>query len=448
MNPDLSKYLFYYPTTVAKGEFIWRHLSNYRRFQNFSPDRIAQYQVENFRRLLKHAYANSPFYKNSFDQAGIKPEDFNSLEDAKHFPCITKDDLASHKSQIVTTQNQFFVSTKTTGGSTGQVVTLDKNADALARERAATWRAYEWAGVSIGDPQARFWGTPLHQSQRLKYKLIDLIANRMRLSAFEINDERLEVYFRKLISFKPAYLYGYVSIIEAFAEFVRKMNYELPDSILSVITTSEVLTEYSRENIESAFNRVVFNEYGCGEVGSIAHDCEYHNMHVMEDNLILEIETDDESDAGEIIVTDLFNYTTPLIRYRIGDYGSFSSESCPCGRGLKTIANIHGRAYDMIYTREGNSYHPELVMYIFEDIKEKTGGIAQFQVIQETVELMIIKIVKSTGYTADLERYIEQELQARLSPFIVAQFEYVDSISRENSGKLRLIKSNLKQQAS
>src|SRR5690625_6843503 len=74
-------------------------------------------------------------------------------------PFLQKADLIKHIDEIVTYKSKL-ASAKTTGGSTGEPVKLYKNPDALARERAATWRSYGWAGITNGDRQARFWGVP------------------------------------------------------------------------------------------------------------------------------------------------------------------------------------------------------------------------------------------------------------------------------------------------
>jgi len=444
MHPLLSKYLFYYPVTLLKGEFVGMYLSQYHHFQKLPKGDIENYQLEKLQKLLQHVYAKSAYYKEVFDEHGVRPLDVQKLEDLAKLPFLTKSDLVTRFSDIVSSQQSFLTSQKTTGGSTGQAVTLLKNSNALARERAATWRAYAWAGVQIGDPQARFWGTPLHMSQRLKYKIIDFIANRKRFSAFNINEKSLEGFYEQLVAFKPAYLYGYVSVIEIFAKFIKKKKYKLPSSIKCVITTSEVLSDGVREEIRSSLGIDVFNEYGCGEVGSIAHECEHGGMHVMEDNLILEIVSDgDDSSAGEIVVTDLFNYATPLIRYKLGDYASVSNKHCPCGRTLKVIGNIHGRAYDCVRTEDDRVFHPEVMMYIFEDIKSTVGGIRQFQVIQETLSGLCIKIIKENDYSDETELYIKKVIASKLHENMSVRFEYVDEIQRENSGKLRLVKSNL-----
>ena len=182
-------------------------------------------------------------------------------------------------------------------------------------------------------------------------------------------------------------------------------------------------------------------------MGSIAHECEHGGMHIMEDNLIVEIDNGDSAtQGGEIIVTDLYNYATPLIRYRLGDFAAISNQFCACGRTLKLLSGIHGRAYDCILTEEGKLFHPEMVMYIFEDIKDSRSGIAQFQVIQETPTHLHVKIVKAQNYDQSTESYISEEFKKRMSPSLLTTFEYVDTITRENSGKLRLVISNVNRQ--
>lgn len=444
MKSYLSKYLLYYPTTMLKGEQVFKYLKEYRQFQYYSAESICSYQLKALKSLIKYASARSPYYNKKFGEAGLFASDISTIDDIKKFPQLTKELLVKHREEIQTTRNNPFITRKTTGGSTGQAVTLLKNPDALARERAATARAYEWAGVEIGDPQARFWGVPLEHSVKLKARIIDFIANRRRYSAFAVNPAVLQQYYEDILSFRPKYLYGYASSIMEFSIFLTDSGYRLPGSVKSVITTSEVLTDETRDKIQSATNARVFNEYGCGEVGSIAHECEEGSMHVMEDNMIVEIEGATGNNVeGEIILTDLFNYATPLIRYRVGDYASLGNSGCACGRSLKTFRNVHGRAYDCLKSPDGKIFHPELIMYIFEDIKNKTGDIRQFQVIQDKQDHLLIRLVPENSIQSLTRNIIIQYIHEKLHPSIQITFECVDHIEREGSGKMRLVKSCL-----
>jgi len=445
MNSLISKYLFYYPVTILRGELVFKYLMQYKRMQWRDAKVIEAYQLSSLIKLLNYAVNYSPYYKQLLVDNGVSLSSIKSLIDLEKIPATTKVDIVNYYTNIRSSRKYYFSSSKTTGGSTGQAVTIDKNADALARERAATWRAYEWAGVGIGDVQARFWGVPLSKKSRILSKLVDFISNRARLSAFQINDNSLNKYYKKLLELRPAYLYGYVSMITAFADYLKKNNLNGLPKLRSVISTSEVLDEYSRNTIEGVFGVKVFNEYGCGEVGTIAHECEYGNMHIMAENLIVEIDVSNSPDgeSGEIIVTDLHNYAMPLIRYRLGDYATLSKEPCECGRGLPILKCVHGREYDMVIDPDGNRFHPEVLMYVFEELKSKAANIRQFQVIQKKENYFLINIVPDANYNKETEVDILNRIRDKIHPEISAQFCYVDSIMREKSGKLRVIKSEL-----
>lgn len=447
MNKLWSSTLFYYPATLLRGENVLAHLPHYRRFQWVPPEELERYQLAQLRRVLDFAYRNTTYYRELFEREKISPRDVRDMADLKRLPPLTKSDMSLNASKL--RSGKTVVSKKTTGGSTGQAVTVLKNPDALARERAATWRGYEWAGVGVGDRQGRLWGVPIVPKSRFSSYLVDLIANRKRFSAFNVTEERLAGYYEALVKFRPAYLYGYVSMIAELAAYVRKTARPRFLGLRAVITTSEVLTPESRALIEGAFDCRVFNEYGCGEVGSIAHECDHGNMHVMSDNLIVELDTTEQwqEGVGEILVTDLHNYAMPLIRYKVGDLGTLCNEPCPCGRSLHRIEKVHGRAYDFIVDSKGAKHHPELILYIFEEIKQRGGGIAQFQAVQTDYDRLDITIVPSASYSKDAETHITTKIRANINPAINVHFRYASRIDREPSGKLRVVKSLLMQNA-
>jgi phenylacetate-CoA ligase len=439
MNKILSKYLFYFPTTLIRGELVGFFLPKYRRFQYLPPEDIRLYQRKRLYLLLDHATDNTKYY------AQYRPDMPKFGRDGNEFfqwflniPTLQKVDLISSHEEIKA-RRQFFSSKKTTGGSTGEPVKVLKNPEALARERAATWRSYEWAGVSIGDKQARFWGVPHSQEDKFKARLIDFVSNRQRISAFDLSERSLNNYYQQLLKYKPIYLYGYVSVIEIFSRYIADNCLSPLPSLRSIITTSEVLSPNSRKVIETNFGVKVFNEYGCGEVGSIAHECEYGNMHIMADNLFVEI--NDNSGTGEIVVTDLFNFSMPLIRYNLGDYATIDKSSCQCGRNLPIIKGIHGRAYDVIKTSNNKILHPEAVMYIFETIQDKYNAFKHFQVIQDTATNFTINIVPTSQWSNEIEHLITLELRVHIADDIRTKFNLLDAIEREKSGKMRVVKS-------
>jgi len=295
------------------------------------------------------------------------------------------------------------------------------------------------------DRQARFWGIPHHKAARRMVRLTDLIVNRMRFSAFSYDETIMEDYYNKINCFQPEYLYGYVSMLEAFGKYLLKNNLKMKFQPISVIATSEVLTEPHRRLFENAFHCKVFNEYGCGEVGTIAHECERGAMHISAENLIVEILRDGkpvpEGQTGDIVVTELNNAAMPLIRYNLKDTGCLNPDFCSCGRGLPILGKVMGRAYDTICNKEGKAFHGEYFMYIFEELQNMGIRVAAFQVIQKDYENFVIKAVADEKLRNAMEDYIAVRVRNSYGSYAEFKFEYVSEVRREHSGKIRLIKS-------
>lgn len=450
MNPLLNKLFLYYPATAFTGEFHFLYQGLYRSQQYQSTDSLFRYQLRQFTALLGHAVHHKPYYRRMLPaDAHLDCRQIHALEDFQRFyntlPVLTKQDLIGHHQEL---SGKVHLSSriKTTGGSTGEPVKLYKNASALARERVATALSYEWAGIQVGAKQARFWGIPHSNRAKFMAGITDLVANRYRLSAFDMTDADMAGYYRHLLVVKPAYLYGYVSAIRLFANYIKHTNLAPLPSLKAVITTSEVLSELDRHDIEQGFAVKVFNEYGCGEVGSIAHECEQGALHVMASNLLVQVERDGityNHGTGEIVLTDLHNYATPLIRYKLGDYATLAPGGCSCGRGLPVLSRVHGRAYDIIHTPEGRSIHPEAIIYIFEKMQEQRAVFKQFQVLQDRLDHLTIRIIPTANFNNTIGRDIQVAVRTKISAAMQISLELVNTIEREKSGKLRVVKSQL-----
>ncbi len=284
---------------------------------------------------------------------------------------------------------------------------------------------------------------PLQGSARGQARLTDLICHRYRCSAFAFDEADLARYLRKLNRFRPTWFYGYVSMLSEFADYALQHPERWRLDLDCVVTTSEVLTEPVRQKLARAFRTRVFNEYGCGELGTIAHECEAGSLHLSDENMLVEIldgeRVCDPGESGEIVVTELNNYAMPLIRYRTGDFGALGTGTCKCGRTLAVLEGLHGRAYDMVRTRRGQLFHGEFMIYIFEDIKRRQQGIKQFQVVQQDLDRFLVRIVPEQGYGPQIEREITEQIRGHVDPEATVTFELATAIERASSGKMRVI---------
>jgi phenylacetate-CoA ligase len=191
--------------------------------------------------------------------------------------------------------------------------------------------------------------------------------------------------------------------------------------------------------IEEVLGCKVTNRYGCEEVSLIACECERHQgLHVNADGVYVEILRDGRparpGEAGSVIVTDLTNRAMPLLRYQVGDVAVMSERTCPCGRGLSLLERVEGREADYVVTAAG-----ELIsgISLTENFALEVPGIAQLQIIQETVRHFLFRVVRGPEFGPDSLQRIKSLVVQRFGTGVTFQCEYVERIPQEPSGKYR-----------
>jgi len=434
MNEWFARAVVYNLLQFLRGEKISNYLQEISHIPSLPYDEIKKIQIAKLRNTLHIAYNNIPFYHRLFDEAGIEPDKLQLVEDFKSIPTLSKDMLRSHyDTEFINRNIKRRVSKETTSGSSGNPLTVVKHRDKSAKLRAVMYRCYKQYGIEIGSRQGRFWGLPLAQKNILKEKFKDLIGNRIRLSAFDIHEKSLIDFTERLKKFKPRYFYGYPSVLHKYATWVLEKGYELSELKLSVIiTTGEILYNFQRKAIESAFGCKVANEYGSTEFGVIAFECEKGKLHINSDHVY--VETDEKN---ELVITELNNIYNPLIRYKIGDRGIVSNQRCDCGINFPVISSLAGRDSTFIVTPDGRYVNDAILEYTF------ASGIKQFQAVQNSINELDIKIVKKPILTERKMQEYKQILRKHLGTSIKIKYEFVPYIKRDKSGKLRYFISNI-----
>lgn len=440
MKPWLAANLMFYPATRVAGERVRAHLREYCAHDKLTRETLFRIQQQALARVVDFACEQTTHYRSWNDTRSGPSSVYPTLDGV---PLLEKSLIRDHPGVLASQGGQRFVEHKTTSGSTGHPVTVAKDRDALARERAATWRAYGWAGLAVAAPQALLWGVPHTARGRLRARVIDILANRRRLPFFGIDEASLQRHLEEVQRFRPHFLYGYVSAVAEFVRFLTDRGERLPDSLRCIITTSELLDPATRALIEEGTGLRVFNEYGCGEVGSIAHECEAGALHIMSDNLVLECLPGDgvlPEGLGELVVTDLYNRAMPLLRYRLGDLGQISHRECACGRPYPILERIVGRAYDTIVTRSGKSYHPEAILYVFEDLRRMQTALPRYQAIQYRAGELEIRFETPEPLSEHLKAFTTQAFRRSFGDDLSVEVYTTREIQREPSGKLRIVK--------
>ena len=197
--------------------------------------------------------------------------------------------------------------------------------------------------------------------------------------------------------------------------------------------------------IAEVFGCPVANGYGARDAGFIAHECPSGSMHISAEDIVVETVRPDGSatspnEIGEIVVTHLATQDFPFVRYRTGDMGVLSNQTCPCGRGLPILSEIQGRTTDFVVAQDGTVMHGLALIYTLRDLP----GIQQFRVEQLSLDETMVKLVVTDDFDSASEIRIVQDFKARLGQSVAVRIEKVQEIANEASGKFRYVVSHVK----
>lgn len=211
-----------------------------------------------------------------------------------------------------------------------------------------------------------------------------------------------------------------------------------------VFSTAEILGKDVRALIGKVLGARVIDSYGCVEAGDIAWECPYgyEGYHINMDSVVVEFVKGGENVAagedGEIVLTTLFNYAMPLIRYRIGDVGSFSDENCLCGITLPLMHSLKGRFNDFITLPDGRKLSP----WFFWNSIDLTG-VAQFRIVQEKIDVIRVLLKVAENYEVEQMEKTIKELRKVFGGQVNVVVDIVDKLPRDTSGKMRSVISKI-----
>ncbi|MFC1584256.1 phenylacetate--CoA ligase family protein [Fibrobacterota bacterium] len=396
-------------------------------------------QFRKMKRILAHAYENISFYRNRFDSCGFSPDSFSDKRQLSVIPCLTKEEVQKNGPELSDKAFKGLWGIESTSGSTGNPMKFKVDREFAAGFRAEMYRAHLWAGLEVGEREARFYGIPMNRYSNARERVKDVLMNRKRFSVFDLSDSALARYWQAINSFRPRYLYGYASGLYRFAEFMTRKNLKPSFELAAVISTAEVLHPHEKEMMEEAWGTRVYNEYGCSELGILASECPEGSMHMNCENNYVEIVSDKQSvtgKQGEIVVTNLNNHVMPFIRYRTGDVGSMKAGNCVCGRSLPVMDLVEGRLSSMVLTPEGKVVSGWVFYYMFRDLLESHTSPVQLRIIQRAVDHMHFLVENRKKTEANMEDLLNRRCREYLGPRMKATFEYVDRLPVAPSGKL------------
>jgi phenylacetate-CoA ligase len=422
---------------MAMNPFVPLQLYKHRRTVWLTTSKLKELQIKKLKQIIKHAYENVSYYRQLFDSTGIKPDDIKTIEDLSKIPVTSKLQLRIlPQDEIIAKNVNINECIKLT--ISGQVgIPLDifftrKDAGFLNMLWA---RSFLENGLRFRDKRVSIeYSFP--PKSWLRYLGI---WRREYLSV--INDPEHQANI--LQKMRPDVLTGNSFDIDMLARVVKVKSIGGINPRL-VFSIGSFLSQSSWDLISSVFKTEVFNYYGTAELGCVGWECTQHNgYHINIDAFVVEIIKDGKpvpiGERGEIICTALHSYAMPFIRYRTGDIAALTNEQCPCGRGLPLMSSVEGRANDFITGHDGRLVSPCLITSVLKVIP----GIAHYRVVQESKELLTIKIVKARDFSNYTAQRVRSELEEILGKEMHIDIQLVDEIPEDPPGKIRSMVSKI-----
>lgn len=410
--------------------------------------RLAAGQRRQLATLARHAAASTPFYRARL--AGLT-SDADGVDEAAWaaVPIATRDeliaagdDLTSRAYPAAHGQTHAVLTSRTTGAPVRLLAT-----DLMAAWwRAITLRDHAWHrrdldahlaairfvadGAAPPDGlRARGWGpatAPLAPAAPMSL-----------LSIAATIDQQVDW----LVRTDPTYLLIYPTALDAVVHALATRGLRLP-ALRQVRTISEALTPATRAACAAVLGVPVVDTYSAEEVGYVALECPDHpggadepRYHVMAERLRVEILDDDgrpcpPGATGRVVVTDLHNLATPVIRYDLGDLATVGPP-CPCGRGLPVLTRIAGRRRGLLRYPDGRAAWP-----VFTVACRQVARYRELQLIQDDVDRLRLRVVADPPLTAADHAALTAALHRALGHPFAVTIEAVAALGRGPGGKL------------
>lgn len=386
---------------------------------DFSPlEELQAIQLNRLKKLLFHAKDHSPFYADKLTLLDIENI---TLSDLSRIPILSKKDLYENIDTILNNPKDKKLIKSETSGSTGDALIFYRSQEWDAYHRAAQYRGYSWYNINPWDKNIYFWGFNPNWKELLKTRLLDFLMNRYRIFSF---DDSILDKTSKVLK-KCSYVEGYSSAVFELAQHMKKKGFTY-SNVKLVKGTSEKVYDYYHDSVKNTFGQKMVSEYGAAETGIIAFECPYGNMHIIMENVIVEVIED------KIVVTNLHSDSFPIIRYELGDYVVLDNETkCPCGREHKIIKEVTGRVGKKIYGKSGR--YPTLTLYyIFKNIALVHGiQLAYFGTQYKKGELEL-KVMQTKEDKVLLTQYILEESKKYFGMDVDIKVDFIQEFERNN----------------
>jgi phenylacetate-CoA ligase len=417
-------------------------------FETLPREVLETLQLKRLKQVVQRVYHTVGFYRRAFDEAGVQPDDINTLDDLRKFPFTTKQDLRdNYPFGMFAVPMSSVVRLHASSGTTGRATVVG-----YTKRDIDTWselmaRCLVAAGLTKNDIIHNAYGYGLFTGGLG----VHYGAEKLGASVIPMSGGNTKRQIMILQDFGPTALCCTPSYALNLAEQGKEMGVDMKTLNLRIgIFGAEPWSEKMRLEIENTLDLTALNIYGLSEImgPGVAMECteERHGMHIFEDHFLVEVinpETGEllpPGEEGELVFTTITKEAFPLIRFRTRDISRLLPEPCRCGRTLTRMDRITGRSDDMLIIRGVNVFPSQIEAVLvgvegiephYQIIVERVGNLDTLEIQVEVSERLFanadeVKVLQNTErrIIKDIKDYLGISAKVKLvEPKSLQRFE-------------------------
>lgn len=425
---ETARKALFWGLDYLSGSPIRNHLQNIQQV-SANASLLAEHQAQQLKSLLTHAVQTTDYYKNC--------DPLGRLED---FPVVNKNIIRESFERFESTAFKGKkLKVRETSGSTGTPFRVVHNSNKCQRLSAELICSNSIVGYRVG-------------VRHVFFRAVAAGHSKSAVKLFMQNEIEFDIRIQDLVSFERQrqillqdrnieFIIGYPSALYDLARYIISQG-DTPKSlgVKGVLCVAEPLYPAMRDTIRKAFDCPVLSRYANLECGVLADECPTCNrFHLNSASYFFEIldwdrdEPTSPGTPGRIVITDLYNYALPMIRYDTGDIGSVIPNACP-QFATPILQSLEGRRYDSIYDPAGLRIAPFVIHGTFNKL---SMSVKQFQFIQEGKTDYSLRLCVNENFSQ--EQSVVDRLKQILGADARIKIDYVAEIPVLNSGKRQSI---------